>query len=73
MHRLHGLDLLEHLGDVSRSLSHLGADGEGRHVVHRNGLVDGQDIDHVGFTNAQEVFYEHIYPLATAQKEGGAV
>lgn len=32
--------------------------------------VDDEPVNHVGFQNAQEVFYEHIYPRARAGQEG---
>lgn len=34
--------------------------------------VDDEPIQNVGFQNAQEVFYQHIYPKAKAG-DGGAV
>lgn len=34
--------------------------------------VDDEPVNHVGFQNAQEVFYEHIYPRARAGQEGEA-
>lgn len=31
--------------------------------------VDGEPVQHVGFQNAQEVFYQHIYPKALQEGE----
>ena len=30
--------------------------------------VNGKHVNHVGFSNAETVFYEEIYPLALAEK-----
>ena len=37
-------------------------------------LVDDEPVQNVGFQNAQDIFYTHIYPKAkgTAQEGGGA-
>lgn len=33
--------------------------------------VNGNPVNHVGFSNAEQVFYQEIYPLAMAEKNGG--
>ena len=35
-------------------------------------MVNDKHVNHVGFSNAETVFYEEIYPLALAEKGGAA-
>ncbi|MBC8569427.1 (2Fe-2S) ferredoxin domain-containing protein [Oscillospiraceae bacterium NSJ-54] len=42
----------------------------GRCLTGISVMVDDKPVDNVGFVNAESVFYEHIFPLAEAQKSG---
>ena len=33
--------------------------------------VNEKSVNNVGFSNAEQVFYDEIYPLAMAEREGG--
>ena len=35
-------------------------------------MVNEKHVNNVGFSNAEQIFYDEIYPLAMAEKEGAA-